>query len=594
MRCVAAAFVVLTLGAGLLAASPANAASSTPGSVDGYTPGSCLVNAVGSHDFADVAPGRFYSNAVGWAALNQITTGTSASSFSPDDLVNRAQFATFLWRMVCEPPASGPAPFQDLVTPSFYDAAVDWLWSEGLTTGRTPTAYAPNGSLTRAEFATFLFRLAGEPAGAPASGFGDVVDGSFYEAAVEWLKWRGLTTGTTPTTYDPDRAITRAEAVTFLYRLNLLAEGIIDPADLNLGFDTVLSGLSVPVAAAVHPVDGSVFIAEQGGTLLRVPGVFGLPDWDAGASAVWSIPGGYDLTGCNECGLLGVAVSPDGSHIYLSFTADSSEPGVEQRSIVLEYALVNGVPTGAADELFDVDQPFPNHNGGHLTFGPDGFLYVSFGDGGSSGDPRNNGQNLNTLLGKILRVDPSGASGYVSPATNPYAGGIPGFDQIYLVGVRNPWKFSFDSFNGDLWVADVGQNTREEITRLEARLGGGLGANLGWKTWEGTHHYTPSNPVITDHVGPTYEYQTNGSEGGSVTGGFVYRGDDIVGLNGTYLWADYKDPELRGYNDEFSGGAIWYGTDVPGGSVTSFLQDLDGEVYAISHSGRISKIIAVG
>ena len=594
MRSVAAAFVVLALGAGLLGASPANAASSESGSVDGYTPGSCIVNAVGSQGFTDVASGRFYSNAVGWAALNEITTGTSASTFSPDDLVTRAQFATFLWRMVCEPSATGTAPFQDLVSPSFYEAAVDWLWSEGLTTGRTPTAYAPNGSLTRAEFATFLFRLAGEPEGAPTSGFGDVQDGSFYEAAVDWLEWRGLTTGTTPTTYDPDRSITRAEAVTFLYRLNLLAEGIIDPADLDLGFDTVLRGLSVPVAAAVHPVDGSMFIAQQGGTLLRVPGRSGVPDWDAGASTVWSIPGGYDLTGCNECGLLGVAVSPDGDHIYLSFTADSSAPGVEQRSIVLEYALVNGIPTGAPDELFDVDQPFPNHNGGHLAFGPDGFLYASFGDGGSSGDPRNNGQNLNTLLGKILRVDPSGASGYVNPATNPYVGGTPGFDQIYLVGVRNPWKFSFDSFNGDLWVADVGQNTREEITRLEAHLGGGLGANLGWRKWEGTHHHAPSNPAIPDHVGPTYEYQTNGSEGGSVTGGFVYRGDDIVGLNGTYLWADYKDPELRGYNDEFSGGAIWFGTNVPGGSVTSFVQDLDGEVYAISHAGLVSKVVAAG
>ncbi|MEZ5244551.1 MAG: PQQ-dependent sugar dehydrogenase [Acidimicrobiales bacterium] len=592
MRSVAAAFVVLTLGVGLLAASPANATSSASGSVDGYTPGSCLVNAVGSHGFTDVAPGRFYSNAVGWAALNEITTGTSASSFSPDALVTRAQFATFLWRMVCEPTASGAAPFQDVVTPSFYEAAVDWLWSEGLTTGRTPTAYAPNGSLTRAEFATFLFRLAGEPAGAPTSGFGDVVDGSFYEAAVDWLKWRGLTTGTTPTTYDPDRSITRAEAVTFLYRLNLLADGIIDPADLDLGFDTVLSGLSVPVAAAVHPIDGSMYIAEQGGTLLRVPGKSGVPDWGAGASVVWSIPGGYDLTGCNECGLLGVAVSPDGSHIYLSFTA--TDPIAAQRSVVLEYSLFGGAPFGSPDELFDVDQPFNNHNGGHIAFGPDGYLYASFGDGGSGGDPLENGQNINTLLGKILRVDPSGGPGYSIPPTNPFFGAIPGFDQIFAVGVRNPWKFSFDTGTGDLWVADVGQDNREEITRLEAALGGGLGANLGWDTWEGSRQHEPGSPTSEAHVGPTYEYTTNGPEGGSVTGGFVYRGDDIVGLNGTYLWADYKDPELRGDNDEFSGGAIWFGTNVPGGSVTSFVQDLDGEVYAISHSGRISKIIAVG
>lgn len=581
-------FVALALvAAGLTAvATPARA-----GSVDGYETGPCLVNAVGPHDFVDVPPGEFYSNAVGWAALNDITTGTDPTHFSPDDLVTRAQFATFLWRMVCRPAAAGAAPFGDLLDNTFYEVAVDWLWSEGFTEGRTPSTFVPEGFLTRAEFATFVWRLAGEPTGFPPSGFVDVVADSFYEAAVDWLKARELTTGTSPSTFSPDREISRAEAVTFLYRLNLKADGIIDPADLKLGFDTVLSGLSSPVAAAVHPVDGSIYIAEQGGSLLRVPGDgSGGPDWGAGASEVWSIPAGYSLTGCGECGLLGVAVSPGGGHIYLSFTASGGSE--VQRSIVLEYALTAGVPSGAADELFDVDQPFTNHNGGHLTFGPDGFLYLSFGDGGSGGDPRENGQDINTLLGKILRVDPSGGPGYTNPDSNPFEGGTPGFDQIFIVGVRNPWKFSFDTETGDLWVADVGQSTREEITRLEASLGGGNGANLGWDTWEGTFNHEPGDPAIPDHVGPTYEYTTNGSEGGSVTGGFVYRGDDIVGLNGTYLWADFKEPELRGYNDEFSGGAIWFDVDVPGGSVTSFVQDLDGEVYAISHSGRISKVIA--
>lgn len=588
MRRAVVAFTIPALFAAVLAtSSPASA-----GSVDGYVAGPCLVNAVGPHDFVDIAPGQYYSNAVGWAALNDITTGTDSTHFSPSDLVTRAQFATFLWRMVCEPAEAGEAPFVDLVDGAFYEAAVDWLWGAGFTTGRTPELYAPEGELTRAEFATFLHRVAGEPTGAPPSGFADVVGDSFYETAVDWLKWRGLTTGTSPTTYEPNRAITRAEAVTFLYRLNLLADGIIDPADLDLGFDTVLTGLSSPVAAAVHPTDGSVYIALQGGSLVRVPGDgSGSPDWGAGATTVWTIPGAYDLTGCNECGLLGVAVSPDGSHIYLSFTA--TDATFVQRSIVLEYALLLGAPFGSADELFDVDQPFTNHNGGHLAFGPDDYLYVSFGDGGSGGDPQENGQNVNTLLGKILRVDPSGESGYENPATNPFFGGTPGFDQIFAVGVRNPWKFSFDTETGDLWVADVGQATREEFTRLEASLGGGLGANLGWDTWEGTHQHEPGTPTSGDHVGPTYEYTTNGAEGGSVTGGFVYRGDDIVGLDGTYLWADFKEPELRGYHDEF-GGAIWFGVDVPGGSVTSFVQDLDGEVYAISHSGQISKVVAAG
>ncbi len=586
MRAVGLSLIVAAALAAGLTVSPASA-----GAVDGYTVGPCITNAVGAEPFVDVAGGQFYSNAVGWAFLNDITTGTDETHFSPADQVTRAQFATFMWRMMCEPAAGGSAPFVDLVAGAFYRDALDWLWEAKLTTGKTDTLYAPDDALSRAEFATFLHRLAGKPTGAPESGFHDVADNAFYTEAVDWLLWRGLTTGTSPTTFSPEREISRAEAVTFLYRLNYLADGIIDPADLNLGFSTVISGLSNPVAAAPHPADGSVYIVEQGGDLLRVPGDgSGAPNWGAGAVSIWSIPGPYVPTGCHECGFLGVAISPDGGQIYMSFTADSAT--ANQRSVVLEYALVGGVPSGAPDELISVDQPHSNHNGGHLTFGPDEYLYASFGDGGSGGDPDEHGQNIDTLLGAMLRIDPSAATGYTNPVGNPFVG-VAGDDSIFLVGVRNPWKFSFDTGTDDLWIADVGQNTREEITRLRATDGGGLGANLGWDRWEGTHLHE-AGADIPDHVGPTYEYTTNGAEGGSITGGFVYRGADIVGLNGTYLWADWKEPELRGFNDEFSGGAIWFGVDVPGTSVVSFLQDLDGEVYAISHNGSISKIIDLG
>jgi len=587
MRAVGLSLIIAAIAAVGLRASPASA-----GGVDGYAPGPCITNAVGSEPFVDVPGGQFYSNAVGWAFLNEITIGTDDTHFSPGDEVTRAQFATFLWRMMCEPVAAGTAPFVDLRAGAYYRAALDWLFGEGLTTGKTDTLYGPEDALTRGEFATFLFRLVGEPTGAPASGFADVADGKFYTDAVDWLLWRGLTTGTSPTTFEPARAITRGEAVTFIFRLNYLADGIIDPAELKLGFSTVLSGLSSPVAAAPHPTDGSVYIVEQGGVLKRVPGNgSGAPDWGAGATAIWTVPAPYAATGCHECGFLGVAVAPDGAHIYLSFTAESATAA--QRSVVLEYALIGGVPSGSPDELVVIDQPHSNHNGGHLTFGPDGHLYASFGDGGSGGDPDEHGQNIHTVLGAMIRIDPSGATGYTLPGDNPFVG-VAGDDRIFLVGVRNPWKFSFDIGTGDLWIADVGQNTREEITRLPVADGAGLGANLGWDRWEGTYLHEAGDPVTPSHTGPTYEYTTNGPEGGSITGGFVYRGSDIVGLNGTYLWADWKEPELRGFNDEFSGGAIWFGVDVPGGSVVSFLQDLDGEVYAISHNGSISKVVDVG
>ena len=170
---------------------------------------------------------------------------------------------------------------------------------------------------------------------------------------------------------------------------------------------------------------------------------------------------------------------------------------------------------------------------------------------------------------------------------------LAGADEIYLYGVRNPWKFSFDTFTDDLWIADVGQSQREELNRLEAHLGAGKGANLGWNTFEGTIRFDGGDLDIPGHVGPVYEDQTGGAEGRSVTGGFVYRGTDIVGLDGTYLWADFINPELRGWNETW-GGPISYGVDVPGGSVASFVQDLDGEVYAISFGGSISKVVAAG
>ncbi len=230
------------------------ASAASAGGVDGYSPGPCITNAVGAEPFVDVPPRQFYSSAVGWALLNEITTGTDDTHFSPADLVSRAQFATFLWRMMYEPAATDSAPFTDLREGAFYRAALDWLFSEDLTTGKTDSLYGPEDPLTRGEFATFLFRLVGEPEGPPPSGFVEVAEGRFFTDAIDWLLWRGLTTGTSPTTFHPDRAISRAEVVTFLFRLNYLADGLIDPATLDLGFSTVLSGLSFPVAAAPHPI----------------------------------------------------------------------------------------------------------------------------------------------------------------------------------------------------------------------------------------------------------------------------------------------------------------------------------------------------
>ena len=553
----AGSVIVAALFAAVLAAAPATAAP------DDYEPGPCLdENAGGPTPFGDLRAGAFYLEAVEWAFANGLIT--SAAAFNPDRAVSRAEFAAMLHRSLCLPAPTVEAPFVDLRPGAFYLEAVDWLWSEGYTTGISPTRFGPDRSMTRAEFATFLFRLVGEPAGAPQAGFVDVARGTWYSAAVDWLLLRGLTTGIDRCLFGTDRSITRAEVITFLHRLNTGADSVAH-------FITLLCGLSAPVAMGQNPATGTWFIAEKGGTLVR---------WSGGAPAdVLTVP----VSGGNEQGLLGVAVSPGGSHIYLSYT----DTGGTSR--VVEYALSGDeVVVGSRRDILSVGQPATNHNGGHVAFGPDGYLYIGFGDGGGGNDTYGNGQNLSTLLGAILRVDPSAPAGgkaYGIPVGNPFAFS-PGAAEIWLYGVRNPWRFSFDQDNGNLWVADVGQNSREEFTRM---AGGepGKGANLGWPRWEGWIDWGRPGPDPGAHLGPVHEYGPRGQQ--SVTGGFVYRGAEIPSLDGVYLWADFFDPTVFGWTD--AGGVSNTAIADADGRVPTFGQDADGEVYVLTIDGRLRKLV---
>lgn len=574
------------LAAALLAAALTVSAPAGADLADEYTPGDCITNVARPMPFTDVPLGQWYSNAIGWAFLNEITTGTSATTFSPFADVTRAEFATFLHRMICEPDATGVAPFGDLVAGAFYRAAVDWLFGEGITEGKSPTRFAPDDRLTRGEFATFLHRLVGEPADAPVSHFVDVPRGEFYAEAVDWLFDRGITTGTSATEFSPGRAITRAEVVTLLYRMNLAAAGVVDPATIELGFEVVASGFASPLGAALHP-DGGVFVIGKGGAVWFVaPDADGLPDWGTPAAEV--TPAGLSVSSAGEQGLLGVAVAPDGDFLYLSYTDTAGDSVVEEYDLDASAAIVGGPRT-----VITVDQPASNHNGGHVTFGPDGYLYASFGDGGGGCDSAgSNGQDASTHLGSIIRIAPgAGAVGHSAPADNP------GFaeEDNWLIGVRNPWRFTFDRATGDLWVGDVGQNAFEEITRLPATGGtdAGKGTNLGWPSYEGTAR-TCGAADIGAHAGPTWQY-ANPDRGRSVTGGAVYRGDAIEHLAGTYLYTDFYDPDLRGFNDTFGTGPVDYGAVMPGGGAAAFFEDADGEVYVVSmFSGTILQIVAAG
>ncbi len=297
-----------------------------------------------------------------------------------------------------------------------------------------------------------------------------------------------------------------------------------------------------------------------------------------------------------ERGLLGIAFSSDGRKLYVDYT------DTDGNTHVVEYPMDGDrADTRNQRELLFVSQPFPNHNGGRLVFGPDGYLYIGLGDGGSSGDPDGNGQNTQALLGKILRIDPEAPTAdrpYAIPDGNPFADGAGsaegtrGAPEVWLYGVRNPWRFSFDPINGDLWIGDVGQDLIEEVDQLPSFLGrdAGKGANLGWNEMEGSKSFEGGSPP-DGAVSPVFDYP-HSTGNCSVTGGFVYRGSVIPDLQGVYVFADYCVGDIRGLLarnavrlDERS-----LGIPVDGGQVTSFGEDADGELYVLSAAGPVYRI----
>jgi glucose/arabinose dehydrogenase len=234
--------------------------------------------------------------------------------------------------------------------------------------------------------------------------------------------------------------------------------------------------------------------------------------------------------------------------------------------------------------LLQVDQPFVNHNGGQIVFGADGYLYIGLGDGGSARDPQGNGQNRRVLLGKLLRIDVGGRSSdlaYRIPADNPFAGqGATAREEIWAYGLRNPWRFSFDDQTGALWLADVGQNTREEIDVIQK------GGNYGWNRMEGFDCLGGgSNCDKSGLMLPVFEYPTGQAGNCSVTGGFVYRGESIPALRGAYVYGDYCSGRVWALR--YDGSKVSEQAELADGSfmLSSFAVDAAGEVYALQHAG---------
>jgi glucose/arabinose dehydrogenase len=240
-----------------------------------------------------------------------------------------------------------------------------------------------------------------------------------------------------------------------------------------------------------------------------------------------------------EMGLLGLAFHPNyksNGYFYVDYTTDSPS----RRTIISRFKVSDDADKADKSSelvIMQIEQPYSNHNGGQITFGPDGYLYISLGDGGSGGDPLNNAQNLQSLLGKILRIDVNKADvgkNYSIPIDNPFKGSSSGYkEEIYAYGLRNVWRFSFDNLTKQLWGADVGQNAWEEINIITK------GGNFGWRCYEGLHEYNTSQCSSTNYIKPTWEYGHNSEGGFSITGGFVYRGSKVSELYGKYVYADF-------------------------------------------------------
>ncbi len=353
--------------------------------------------------------------------------------------------------------------------------------------------------------------------------------------------------------------------------------------------ERVFPGLSFaqPVALLQAPNDPArFFVVERSGSVR----VF---DNDPGASSTSSFfadGNGWVEAGPSEAGLLGMAFHPDypaNASVYLSYTRNGSPP-VSLVSYVSRFSVAGGsIDEGSEQPVLTVDQPYSNHNGGQIGFGPGGYLYIGLGDGGDGGDPDNNGQTTSTLLGAMLRIDVNGAAPYVVPPDNPFAGNdcnAGACPEIFAWGLRNPWRWSFDRGTGDLWLADVGQSSWEEVNLLRK------GENYGWAIREGAHCFRPSsNCPAAGLVDPRAEYDH--SLGNSVTGGYVYRGREIPALSGYYLYGDFGSGRIWALDTMTAGAGPVLLLDTAF-SIASFAQDHAGELYILDYgAGGIHKLV---
>ena len=585
-------FAALTAGALAVAGTTAAPGPPPAGAAHDDVADACPSARTPEDGFGDVAAGSVHEPSVDCLVWWGVTGGTTWATYQPASGVTRAQMASFVARLVERVGATLPAQPTDHFDDddgSVHEPRINQLAELGVISGTGPRTFAPGDPVTRGQTAALLVRGYEEATGGElpaATDHFDDDDGTEHEAAIDAAAQTGWAKGVAPRRFAPGQSLRRDEMATFVVRV--LDTGVEDgEASLPASFATspppaldlqpVTTAAQDPIQVTAPPGDDRLFVVERAGRVRIL---------DGGALTTWLDISAEVSTG-GEGGLLGIAFPPrwpDDGRVFVSWTDRSGDSHLE----AFEATPADAVETSRAVVDF-VEQPASNHNGGMVTFGPDGLLWWGLGDGGGSNDQYGNGQNGATPLGGLNRYDVHG-----DPQARP-AGNVFGERSLWAIGLRNPWRFSFDAATGHLYVADVGQGSWEEVSVVPGRR---TGLNHGWPIMEGTHCMRagcdPSRYVV-----PVHEY-ANGAGGCSVTGGVVYRGTDIPALRGHYLFSDYCAGFLRSFR--FDGQRALDVVDHPAAAsrlpgdrkqVVSLGTDDRGEVYVVAFSG-IHRIVAAG